>query len=307
MGNLLGNELVQEQGSSRKNVFVMLVVAFVLAISCSLFAGAQEAYAEPASGAGSSAAIDHDQQAKACWMKSGNRWWYKNADGSYPSNTTMNIDGKTYCFDKSGWMRTGWAKTENTWHYFTKSGVMTTGWQKVSGKWYYLDRSGAMKIGWQSINGTWYFLNSSGAMKTGWLKQGGAWYYLKGSGAMATGWQKASGKWYYMSGSGAMQANKWISGKYWVGASGAMATNSWVDGKKYYVGSNGAWIPNYGKKSSSSSSSSAVQSGKVVYSSTSDVYHINSNCSAAKRIKNKNYTTVANAQAIGLRPCHLCS
>lgn len=144
-------------------------------------------------------------------------------------------------------------------------------------------------------------------MKTGWLKQGGAWYYLKGSGAMATGWQKASGKWYYLAGSGAMQANKWIDGKYWVGASGAMATNSWVDGKKYYVGSNGAWIPNYGKKSSSSSSSSAVQSGKVVYSSNSNVYRINSNCSAAKRIKNKNYTTVANAQAIGLRPCHLCS
>lgn len=65
MGNLLGNELVQEQGSSCKNVFVMLVVAFVLAISCSLFAGAQEAYAEPASGADSSAAIDNGQQAKA--------------------------------------------------------------------------------------------------------------------------------------------------------------------------------------------------------------------------------------------------
>lgn len=135
MGNLLGNEIVQEQRGNCKNVFVMLVVAFVLAVSCSLFAGAQEAYAEPASGADSSAAIDNGQQAKACWMKSGNRWWYKNADGSYPSNTTMNIDGKTYCFDKSGWMRTGWAKTGNTWHYFAKSGVMTTGWQKfrVSG------------------------------------------------------------------------------------------------------------------------------------------------------------------------------
>ena len=107
----------------------------------------------------------------------------------------MNIDGKTYCFDKSGWMRTGWAKTENTWHYFTKSGVMTTGWQKVSGKWYYLDQSGADEgpAGRTStVRGA--CLNSSGAMKTGWLKQGGAWYYLKGSGVMATGWQKASGK-----------------------------------------------------------------------------------------------------------------
>lgn len=86
-----------------------------------------------------------------------------------------------------------------------------------------------------------------------------------------------------------------------------MAANPWVDGKKYYVGSNGALISNYGKKSSSSSSSSAVQSGKVVYSSNSNVCHINSNCSAAKRIKNKNYTTVANVQAFGLRPCRLCS
>lgn len=74
MGNLLENEFVQERKGSSKNVFLMLVVAFVLAVSCSLFAGTQEAYAEPASGADSSAAIDNDQQAKACWMKSGNRW-----------------------------------------------------------------------------------------------------------------------------------------------------------------------------------------------------------------------------------------
>ena len=57
MRNLLGNEIVQEQRGNCKNVLVMLVVAFVLAVSCSLFAGAQEAYAEPASGADSSAAI----------------------------------------------------------------------------------------------------------------------------------------------------------------------------------------------------------------------------------------------------------
>ena len=137
-------------------------------------------------------------------------------------------------------------------------------------------------------------------MKTGWLKQGGSWYYLKGSGAMATGWQKASGKWYYLAGSGAMQTNKWISGKYWVGASGAMATNSWVDGKKYYVGSNGAWIPNYGK------SSSSAQSGSAFYASGSNVYHTH-NCRSAARIKNPIYTTIAKAQAQGLRLCKNCA
>ena len=280
MDNLLGNEFVQERGGNYKNVLVMLVVAFVLAVSCSLFAGAQKACAEPVSGADSSAAIDNNQQAKACWVKSGNRWWYKNADGSYPSNTTMSIDGKTYSFDKSGWMRTGWVKTGNTWYYFTKSGAMTTGWKKVSGKWYYLDQSGAMKTGWQNING--------------------AWYYLKGSGAMATGWQKVSGKWYYLADSGAMQASKWISGKYWVGSNGAMATNSWVDGKKYYVGSNGAWIPNYGK------SSSSAQSGSVFYASGSDVYHTH-NCRSAARIKTPIYITIAKAQAKGLRLCKNCA
>ena len=62
MGNLLGNELVQEQRGNCKSVLVMLVVAFVLAISCSLFAGAQEAYAEPASGTGSSAAMDEERK-----------------------------------------------------------------------------------------------------------------------------------------------------------------------------------------------------------------------------------------------------
>ncbi len=98
----------------------------------------------------------------------------------------------------------------------------------------------------------------------------------------------------------AMQANKWISGKYWVGASGAMATNSWIDGEKYYIGSNGDWIPNYGKGSSS------AQQTKVFYASGSSVYHTH-NCRSAARISSPIYITLAEAKPMNLQLCKNCA
>lgn len=77
------------------------------------------------------------EQAK--WIKSGNRWWYRHADGSYTKNGWEKIEGKWYLFDASGWM--------------------LTGWQQKSGKWYYMYESGAMAAD------TWignYYVNSSG-------------------------------------------------------------------------------------------------------------------------------------------------
>ena len=59
----------------------------------------------------------------------------------------------------------GWIKDGTNWYLFNKSGIMKTGWAKDSdGKWYYLNTSGAMKTGWLNDNGTWYYLNESGAM-----------------------------------------------------------------------------------------------------------------------------------------------
>ena len=98
------------------------------------------------------------------WIRSGSRWWYKHADGSYTTNGWEKINGVWYRFDNSGWMQTGWVK---------------------DGSWYYLDGSGAMKTGWLKDNGSWYYLDSSGAMKTGWMKVSGKWYYAYSSGTLA--------------------------------------------------------------------------------------------------------------------------
>lgn len=132
----------------------------------------------------------------AAWKKSGGKWWYRHADGSYTRNDWERINGAWYHFDKAGWMQTGWLKT--------------------GGKWYYLSDSGAMKTGWLKSGGTWYYLKSSGAMATGWYKVGGAWYWSNSSGAMG------SNRWignYYLKSSGAMATNQWI-GKYHVNGSG---------------------------------------------------------------------------------------
>ncbi len=140
--------------------------------------------------------------AKAEWVKSGNRWWYRHADGSYTTSGWEKIDGTWYLFDASGWMRTGWAR--------------------VGGTWYYLKSSGAMATGWSKVDGTWYFLRESGAMATGWLKDGGTWYYLDSSGAMyASRWVKSGGKWYYLGSNGGMYVSRTTPDGYEVDESGA--------------------------------------------------------------------------------------
>ena len=123
-------------------------------------------------------------KAQAKWIRSGSRWWYQHADGTYTTSGWEKIDDVWYLFDASGWMRTGWAKVGGTWYYLRSNGAMASGWEKVDGTWYYLKESGAMATGWQQVNGTWYFLKDSGAMATGWVKSGGKWYYLGSDGAM---------------------------------------------------------------------------------------------------------------------------
>lgn len=75
------------------------------------------------------------------WTLDSIGWWYRNADGTYPANTSAVIDGRTYRFDGRGYMRTGWV---------------------MCGAWYYLSPSGAMVTGTQDINGRSYTFNASG-------------------------------------------------------------------------------------------------------------------------------------------------
>ena len=130
------------------------------------------------------------------WIQSGNLWWYRLSDGSYPANCWKYINNQWYYFDANGWMVTGWLLLGDTWYYLDASGAMVTGWLLLGDTWYYLHESGAMATGWLLLGDTWYYLHGSGAMAIGWLLLGDTWYYLHGSGAMATGRQFIDGKYY---------------------------------------------------------------------------------------------------------------
>lgn len=203
----------------------------------------------------------------AGWVSGGGRWWYREADGSYPRNSWKVINGSWYYFDGSGWMVTGWLKRASGWYYLEPgNGNMVTGWRKIGGTWYYLNPgNGDMATGWTTIGGTRYYMNQDGAMVEGWSQQNGTWYYLKpGSGNIATGWLKLGATWYYLAsdgkmltgfqniggskyylntGSGAMVVG-WLqlgSDWYYMNGSGAMLTD-WqnIDGSEYYFYSSGA-------------------------------------------------------------------
>ena len=223
------------------------------------------------------------------WAKSGDRWWYSWADGTYPTSSWQLIGGNWYHFDGSGYMQTGWLD--------------------LGGTWYYLNDGGDMATGWKNVGGTWYYLNSGGDMATGWKQVGGKWYYLNGGGDMATGWKSVDGAWYYLNGDGSMAANQW-AGNYWLTASGAMATDGWVDGGKYYVGPDGAWIPNYGQasKDENAGSDQSVTTAYVGNSSTMK-FHV-AGCQDEKKIAAANRVALpdrATAIAKGYSPCGHCN
>lgn len=128
--------------------------------------------------------------AQGTWTWGARGWWYRYADGTYPTNTSKTIDGQVYRFDADGYMRTGWVFEQGSWYYHAPSGAQATGWVLDGVSWYYLTPgTGQMATGWVKDGANWYYLNpANGKMKTGWHYEGGSWYYLKpGSGQMATG------------------------------------------------------------------------------------------------------------------------
>ena len=102
----------------------------------------------------------------AGWVSSGGRWWYRNADGSYPKSTWKLINGSWYYFESDGWMATGWKKLGGEWYYLTSSGAMATGWVKLNGKYYFMNGSGVMQHDTWVDNGA-YYVNSDGVWVEG--------------------------------------------------------------------------------------------------------------------------------------------
>lgn len=95
------------------------------------------------------------------WITSGNRKWYRHADGSYTKNDWEVIDGKYYRFDKDGWIVTGWQKIGNVTYYMDKTTGERygEGWHWIDGSCYYMNAKGEMAVD------TWidgYYVDQSG-------------------------------------------------------------------------------------------------------------------------------------------------
>lgn len=67
-------------------------------------------------------------QTTGSWQKDNTGWWYRNADGSYPTDKQEEINSKWYHFNTSGYMETGWITTGDLWYHLAESGELTCGY-----------------------------------------------------------------------------------------------------------------------------------------------------------------------------------
>ena len=168
------------------------------------------------------------------WRYIGGKWYYFGDDHRMYYDGYDEINGKTYYFDYSGQMLTGWISDfyyigheehipTIDWYYANSSGELQKGWQKIGGVWYYFNQYYKMEAdGVRVIDEKEYFFYPNGAMGTGWCKRGSnTWYYANSSGVLQKGWQKIGGVWYYFKFGGEMAAKEWVPGYYWISASGA--------------------------------------------------------------------------------------
>lgn len=87
------------------------------------------------------------RQAKWIQEAGTGRWWYQNADGTYP---------------KGGWWKD---PAGTTWYFFDEQGYMQTGWIDWNGGRYYCNASGAMVTGENTIDGVQYHFDASGVLQ----------------------------------------------------------------------------------------------------------------------------------------------
>lgn len=168
---------------------------------------------------------DTEQVRYGDWVLVNGRYKFQFEEGDFAVNERLEINGKTYAFDKYGYMiTTDWFQEDEYWYYFDNNGAMHYGWLQLDSKWYYFDLEyGYMYCySWEEIDGDTYSFDENGYMVNGWKQVGTNWYYFNESGHMLK--------------------NQWL-GDYYFGSDGVMATNTWIG--NYYVGADGKWIRDY--------------------------------------------------------------
>ena len=79
------------------------------------------------------------------WLRAadGQRWWWRNADGTFPAAQWLAVNGLWYYFDAQGYMATGWVTLNGVSYYLDPaSGAMLTNQRTPDGY-------------WVDINGVW--------------------------------------------------------------------------------------------------------------------------------------------------------
>ena len=190
-------------------------------ININLKGEGEDAYLLTAQGAYGWLKAARGEEQKEAWIyldhRSGNRFtgW-------------RSIGGRTYYFDREGYLVQGPARIEGRWYLFGQSrdepqGLLT-GLQLIDGKEYYAGEDGRLMSGWQKLNNSWYYFDRQGRMCTGTHKIGSSYYhfyleegdghkpgtlavgefmdagnhyYAAKNGSLKRGWQRLKGEWKY--------------------------------------------------------------------------------------------------------------
>ena len=191
---------------------------------------------------------DKDGAEHAGWLLDRKKWYYLDPTTLRALvNEERAIKGKTYGFDKTCAMVTGWRKWANGWTYADKDGAEHAGWLLLNKKWYYMV-PGTLRAATNqyTVKGKLYYFDSSCAMITKWHKWSNGWSWSGTDGAVRSGWQLIGSKWYYLNPTTlrAVTGEQTIKDKkYYFYGSCAMATGvvSHADTVRLY-GSDGALI-----------------------------------------------------------------
>lgn len=159
------------------------------------------------------------------WHRRGSRIWYTSEQAETGQKVRASgltqINGHTYYFNKSGYLRTGWIRIHGKYHYFR-----TTGKVGVRGRMYTAGLRKALKTGP-------YGFSADGSVMSGLCQVGDSWYYFSTSrkagvsGLMLkrTFADTADGRHIYLLKNGKMAVNRWVKYKkkyYFFGADGNM-------------------------------------------------------------------------------------
>ena len=134
-------------------------------------------------------------------------WYYAGSDGDVYRDGWRKIDGKSYCFNSSGVMRTGWFSEtdeedddETDYYYCGEDGARVTGWQylEIPESWADDDQDVQDYISEHGTNYAWFYFNrtsgkkrfSSGGKKEVTIE--GRNYCIDDDGIMHYGWVKLS-------------------------------------------------------------------------------------------------------------------